>query len=395
MLNKKTKDLRKDSSGRPRVLVLSSRAIDDTGPIGGVTGYLRSLSSAAPHDWRFFTPLPSQGADPQRSQQPHLGPALKRSRVPRRLKFPLRVLRYLSQIRTLDPQIIYSHENEATTILALARSLGYLRAALVHHQHGSVNPLLRATYGIGRFWPFVWTYQTILRWTHRQCDLIIAIDQECVRMNVEWGKGTQTILLPNAVNTNFFSPEESPENLRAHWDIPSQAKVLFSAGRLEQVKRYDLVIKAFQECAMEDAYLLIAGEGTQRKTLETLAATRKEGIKIRFLGNQEASVIRDLMRLSDVFVLLSEFEGVPMVLLEALSTGLPVLATRVGGIPDLIPDKEKGILLDSQVTIREVANAMSWALRKKWNRQNIRAWGETFSASGAISKLTMAFDQLE
>lgn len=382
---------------RPTTLILSSRAYDDTGPIGGGTGFLRALAQAAPPDWMFFTPLPSQGGNNDRRPQPHLGPSLQRTGIPRRIRFPFRLLRHLSQIRRLNPGIIYSHENEGTFLVTLARSLGYFRCAVVHHQHGSVNPLLRATYGIGRLRPLVWLYQRLLRWTHRQCDLIIAIDRDCVRTNEEWGLGDRTLLLPNAVNTEFFSPSgaASSERLRERWQMPYHVKILISIGRLEKVKRYDLLIRAFSEFQREDVLLVIVGDGTQRQHLDILAGTSKKRNRIRLLGNQPAPVIRDLLQMSDVFVLLSEFEGVPLVVLEALATGLPIVATRVGGLPDLIPDDRIGILVDPQATLAEITRAFHEACNKAWDRKPIRAWGESFSAVGAVAKLTVAFSRLD
>jgi glycosyltransferase involved in cell wall biosynthesis len=91
------------------------------------------------------------------------------------------------------------------------------------------------------------------------------------------------------------------------------------------------------------AMLLIAGEGPLRPHLESLVASLGIGAHVRFLGLR-----RDVPRIlaaGDVFALSSLWEGLPMVLLEAMAAGLPCVATRVGGVPEAIRDREEGLLV--------------------------------------------------
>jgi glycosyltransferase involved in cell wall biosynthesis len=92
--------------------------------------------------------------------------------------------------------------------------------------------------------------------------------------------------------------------------------------------------------------LLIIGDGPCRENLENL--TKDLGLKqnVRFLGMR--SDVPELLKLMDIFVLSSIFEGVSNTILEAMATGLPVIATNVGGNPDLIEDSETGILVPKE-----------------------------------------------
>lgn len=129
----------------------------------------------------------------------------------------------------------------------------------------------------------------------------------------------------------------------------SQVRLL-SVGRLAPEKGLTHLIKAVAELIFDrkkDVVLSIVGDGSEEKRLRKEAARRGLAEKVRFLGymtyNDE---LLKLYRESDIFVLPSLTEGSPQTLFEAMACGIPVIATRVGGVPHVIKDNENGILID-------------------------------------------------
>lgn len=139
--------------------------------------------------------------------------------------------------------------------------------------------------------------------------------------------------------------------LREELGLPAEMNdgefIWLAAGRLERQKNYGRLLEAFA-LVLQDfpaARLVIAGEGSERPTMEAQIDSLAIGNAVKLLGLR-----RDLPRLmewADAFVLASRWEGLPNVVLEAMSAGLPTVATDVGGVADLIRHGETGWLLSS------------------------------------------------
>jgi glycosyltransferase involved in cell wall biosynthesis len=151
----------------------------------------------------------------------------------------------------------------------------------------------------------------------------------------------RTEVVHNGANTAEFLPAHGRET-RA---LRSGHLVIASVGSLEERKGQDLIIDAVAALAARgvDAEVLLAGEGPWRSRYEQLAHDRGIGSRVKFLGLVED--IPSLLAQADVFVLASRDEEMPLVVLEAMAMGLPVLATSVGGVPEMIRDNVDGLLL--------------------------------------------------
>src|SRR5262249_11046749 len=116
-------------------------------------------------------------------------------------------------------------------------------------------------------------------------------------------------------------------------------------ARFQHPKDQELAIRAFKRLKHTDARLLFAGDGPERVRLER--AVRRDPLlrdKVSFVGmvKDVASLLADCQ----VFLLLSRHEGLPISVIEAMRAGLPVVASKVGGIPELIQDNVSGVLID-------------------------------------------------
>ena len=141
------------------------------------------------------------------------------------------------------------------------------------------------------------------------------------------------------------------EALRAELDLPPHAPVLICVARFAPQKAHDVLLRAFARAREDEPELrlLLVGDdpfGDGRARAEALAGELQLGNAARFLG-----VRRDVPRLlavSDVFVMSSLWEGFGLVFLEAMSAGLPVVATGVSGVPEVVVDGETGLLVPAR-----------------------------------------------
>jgi glycosyltransferase involved in cell wall biosynthesis len=145
-------------------------------------------------------------------------------------------------------------------------------------------------------------------------------------------------VLSSGVDTEQFRPPTKP---KANGRV-----VLGCVGRLDPVKAHDVLIEAFA-CIAEgpgDPELHLLGDGPCRADLERLARQRGIADRVRFLGM--AADVSERLREMDLFVLASHREGRPTSIMEAMATGLPVVATRVGSVPELVAEGRTGLLVD-------------------------------------------------
>lgn len=154
-------------------------------------------------------------------------------------------------------------------------------------------------------------------------------------------------VIPNGIDTRRFVPDaEARRVVRARLGIADTAPVLVAVGRLEKEKGFHKAIQAVQKlCAsVPDVRLLIAGDGVYRATLERMAARTHGAVSL--LGHVPNEELPALLAASDVFVMATiRDEGFPMTIPEAMACGLPVVASRVGGIPSAVADGTTGFLV--------------------------------------------------
>jgi glycosyltransferase involved in cell wall biosynthesis len=133
--------------------------------------------------------------------------------------------------------------------------------------------------------------------------------------------------------------------LRHELGIPAQAFLIGAVGRLHPQKGLSVLLEAFAAVLEQipQAWLVLVGEGELHADLENRASALGISDSTTFAGRRED--IPAVLSTLDVFVLPSLWEGLPMALLEAMATGLPVIATEVGGTPEVVVDGETGILI--------------------------------------------------
>jgi glycosyltransferase involved in cell wall biosynthesis len=152
-------------------------------------------------------------------------------------------------------------------------------------------------------------------------------------------------VIPNGVDTSRFTPGPKNGVLQELLPYKFAGKVLISIGRLTEAKDQITLLSAMELLKKQgrNIFLIVVGDGELRIPLEKEIA-QKDLTHCVYLAGSRSDVYR-LLPGADAFILSSKREGVPMSILEAMAAGLPVIATKVGGIPEVIKDGQNGILV--------------------------------------------------
>jgi len=168
------------------------------------------------------------------------------------------------------------------------------------------------------------------RLTFRRAALVTPVNKRLQQAIEQYGVRANFRVVPNTIDTGVFRPTS---NLRA--EAPSR---LVNVALHVEVKALDVLLRSFAELASRrpGVTLTMLGEGPLTPDLKRLAAELAIDQRVDFLGRAEPSQIAEVLRESDVFVLSSLSENMPLAVLEALSCGIPVAATNVGGVPEAV-----------------------------------------------------------
>jgi glycosyltransferase involved in cell wall biosynthesis len=205
-------------------------------------------------------------------------------------------------------------------------------------------------------------------------DAVVAVSrplgEELARMGVAPARIHQ---VDNGVDASVFFARDRGE-ARAALDVPSDARVVLFVGRLEPQKGIRELLGAFNRvhARIPRAMLALVGDGVSRE--EVRARTAPLGQAVRVLGPLPQAQVAAWMGACDVLTLPSWAEGMPNVVLEALASGRPVVATRVGGIPDALRDDRAGLLVPPR-DAAALADALVHALHTTWDEDAVRACG--------------------
>jgi glycosyltransferase involved in cell wall biosynthesis len=242
----------------------------------------------------------------------------------------------LPLIKRLNPDLIHAHEliSPATTAIAAKMLLGIPVVATVHGSGRSSDVLRIKCRVLGKA-----RLKILCQEIAAFCVISAVIDRELAAEGVPIQK---RIPIPNGVDIERFTPLDLvlKKDLRSRLDLPVDAHIAIFVGRLAPEKRVDLLIGIWSSVreTIPQARLLIVGSGPEEAELRQ----RANG-GILFLGSQ--SDVTPYLQAADLFVLPSAAEGLSLALLEALACGLPVIATSVGGNPEVIHHKETGWLI--------------------------------------------------
>lgn len=179
------------------------------------------------------------------------------------------------------------------------------------------------------------TAQKVFRWVYKLGDKVIGVSKSVKNHLVKTGE------IPEEKGVVIYNPVSIP---RAFSKNPSTSFQIVYVGRLEKVKNVATLIQAFAKIQNKDSILTIVGDGRERTALENLVRDLKIEDRVVFTGFQAEP--SKFLSQSDLYVLPSYSEGFGIAAVEAMFLKVPVLATKVGGVPEFITDGENGWLFD-------------------------------------------------
>ena len=228
------------------------------------------------------------------------------------------------------PDVVHTHLDVIKYAVAAARLSGIRRC--VHTVHNVAHEEAE-----GRLQKIVNTVYFKLGWS-----VPVALSPEVRRTIVSfYGLKEETVpMIYNGVDLGKCIPKED-------YSL-SEPACLLHIGRFNDQKNHKGLLEAFAQVLKRhpNCCLKLIGDGDLREAVERQAEALSIRDKISFLGSQ--SNVHPFLQAADVFLLPSKFEGMPMTIIEAMGTGLPIVATAVGGVPDMLTDQESGLLVSCQ-----------------------------------------------
>jgi glycosyltransferase involved in cell wall biosynthesis len=248
---------------------------------------------------------------------------------------PRMLLKLVRMLREQHVDVLHCHNHKASFYGAVASLLTPIPVLLTQF-HG----LQRARNNRRRLANLI-----VFRRANRIVAVAKAVREDIIHSNW-WVPRKKLTILENSVDYAHFAGVNVPrEEAKMLLGVPPDALVFGTIGRLVPTKGLSYLIDAFPAVRkpFATAHLVLVGDGYCRQELEKQAAAGPHADAIHFLGRREG--VERLLQGMDIFVLSSVAEGMPRVLLEAMSAGVPCVAANVGGIPDIIEDSRTGFLV--------------------------------------------------
>ena len=195
-----------------------------------------------------------------------------------------------------------------------------------------------------------------------RCDRVTAPTATALLLLRDHGLRAPSQVVSNGVDLDIFSPGQADEALRQRYALPAGRPLILSVGRLSPEKRADVLIEAVARQETTDAVLALAGSGPDGERLRALAARLGLSDQVRFLGFIPDADLPGLYRLADVFAIASEAELQSLVTMEAMASGLPVVAVNAGPLGELVHPGENGFLTRPGL-VGDVAGSLSLLCR--------------------------------
>jgi len=196
-------------------------------------------------------------------------------------------------------------------------------------------------------------FRRLVKYTLRHSAKLTALSKSLENAAIRLGADSKKIeVIPSGVDTEMFKPIDK-KTIRAGLKLENDFHVVF-VGNLIPLKRVDMLVRVCARLSRRYPHvsLVIVGEGSEHVKLEKLAHDGNFE-NVQFTGSIEYDQMPLYMNAADVLVLPSESEGLPDVVQEAMACGIPVIASNVGGLPELITDGVNGFLVNNEVELEE------------------------------------------
>lgn len=255
------------------------------------------------------------------------------------LRDPFNIFRILKYLRKHKPRIIHTQLEFSDTLGNIAAKL--LGIPSVSTVHTIENPTRTSR----TFW------RNQIRWfvLRNFCTRIIAVSDKTRAYYIQYANlpNNKIITLYNGIDLSAFQPQKrrAKREARKNLDLPDTSIIVCTVAVLREQKGIQYMIEALpailEQCP--NVFYLIIGDGAYGQQLKSLASGHDVGKQVIFAGYR--TDIPELLSISDLFVLPTLGDALPTVLIEAMAARIPIVASNVGGVPEIIVDKVTGLLV--------------------------------------------------
>jgi len=299
------------------------------------------------------------------------------------LSYPFKLA---SLVKSQDIQLIHAHNATAWFYATWASILSRVPLVYTEHDRSFPTPLRLKYfhYFFGRYTPAV-----------------VAVS-EAVKRNLEKYEHIKNIrVIYNGIDPDLFRPPMPTEKVlkKKMLGLNADDIVLGNVGRMDYWKNQRILIEILSELKntlshssihpFTNIKLILVGGGEEEENLKRLVVEKEVKDDVIFLGKR--SDVNEILKAFDIFVFPSLTEGLPLVVIEAMAVGLPVVASPVGGIPELIIDGENGFLV-SPTSEKEVRDAIIKLLKNPFLREKMGKIGrERFEAYFSLPQMVKKY----
>lgn len=231
---------------------------------------------------------------------------------------PMQAFWLAKKLKNYD--IVHVHLFPAQLWVALASMMSNRRPFLITTEHSTYNRRRKS-----------W-FRSIDSWMYKKYRFIACISDATTSALIKWipGVAGKEILIPNGVNIERFRNAQAADKSRILKD--NRRAIILSIGRFEPEKDHATLIRAMVN--IPDAQLVLVGDGEMRQQLEQLAKSMRILDRVNFLGRRQD--VPELIKMADIYVQSSLWEGFGIATLEAMAGGVPVIVSNVPGLSDVI-----------------------------------------------------------
>lgn len=269
---------------------------------------------------------------------------------------------YTDQLEEINVPVDLIKQEQGTDYLSFMKVARYLKEHQIDiiHTHNT-QPLIDGTLGSifsgrrchiihtdhARNFPDKMRYMLAEHFMSYYVNKMVGVSRHTTQNLIKYEKIPQrkTCTIENGIYGDIYKKNINRDAKLDELNIEKNAFVIGSAGRFSEQKGLKYLIQAMPGIIkkISNVHLILAGDGELRSDLEDLATKLEVSSKVSFIGSRKD--MPEILKIFDVFILPSLWEGLPMIILEAMATMLPIIASDVGGISRAVKDKETGILI--------------------------------------------------
>ena len=296
-----------------------------------------------------------------------------------------------------DVDFIHVHTGDSPmdVLAPLLYTIRNNKTPMIVSSHADIGSYSRLPFKIAYFF----YYNILINKLLSHADSIISPSKTYANESILKRYKEKVVVIPNGIDLNEFSLRSSKEESRRKLNFNVSEKIVLFVGGLEPRKAPDILIKAISKVVriVPNSKLVIVGSGSMENMLKNLTRQLKISKLVRFAGFVKNNEKALYYRSADVFVLPSLYEIFGIVNLEAMACGVPIVASKIGGIPDVVKDGENGLLV-SPGDSEALADAIIYLLENEDVREemgdNGRKKVEGYSWDKIAEETEKVYDEL-